>query len=70
MQVSAAEEKPMYIKLDDSQKSDYGPRFAFETAENFAAQNESAAKNSAKKKGGRKKEIKEEIPQNNGQICL
>ena len=58
----------LYVKLDDSAKSEYGPRFVFETAENFAAQQ--ATKSSPKKKGGKKKENKEEIPQDSGQICL
>ena len=69
-QVQSAEEKTLYLKLDDSAKSEYGPRFVFETAENFAVQNADAAKSSQKKKGGKKKENKEEIPQDSGQICL
>ena len=69
VQVSAAEEKIFYLKLDDSQKSEYGPRFVFETAENFASQNGNTA-NKAVKKKTKNKENKEAIPENNGQICL
>ena len=69
-QVNTAEEKTLYLKLDDSQKSEYGPRFIFETEENFVLQNESAGKSAAKKKSGKKKTIKEEIPQDSGQLCL
>ena len=65
-EVVSADGRKLYIKLDDSKKSEYGPQFVFETAP--VAETAEKAKTAPKKKVV--KENKEEIPEDNGQLTL